>query len=594
MKIEQNLIPKIKQGIKNPQIIENSLRILRKNSKPDEFLFSHSLRTGLILREMGVIDEETLAGGILHHFPEPLETAEDFPSESKKEILNIIKKANRLRELFASKKSFKPKSIKKWQKIFLDVQAENLRRMIFALTRDLRPIFVLLAGRLDEMRNLESFPESYQKKDYQRKKSIEALEILAPLAYGVGMGEVKGQLEDLAFPRLYPKQYKWLRHSLKTAYLERKKQAEKAKPYLMKMLNENEIKVKDIHARAKHYFSLYQKLLRYNMEIEKIYDLVALRVIVPDIESCYQSLGIIHHSWAPLPGRIKDYIASPKPNGYRSLHTTVDCPFCKTPLEIQIKTEEMHKEAEYGVAAHLGYKERIPQRTYKYQFYWMDQLRKWREELKDPKKVASLLESELFKDRVFVFTPKGDIFNLPKGATAVDFAYAVHTEIGDHCDGAKVNGKLVPLNYVLKTSETVEILTNKNKTPSSDWLRFVKTAKARSKIKNFLQKAYGFSPEKPRKKSFKENISLIKKILPIRKERKPKILIGGQVGISVKLSKCCSPQPGEKISAFITKGEGASIHKIDCLNLKELKQKWPQRITEAKWINIEDKKKTKS
>jgi len=560
MKIEQNLIPKIKQGIKNPQIIENSVRILRKNLKPEEFLFSHSLRTGLILREMGMVNQETIAAGILHHLPQLPESTEEFSPEIKEEILTIIKKVKRLRELFTSKKSFKPKPIKKCQKLFLNVQAENLRRMIFALTRDLRPIFVLLAGRLDEMRNLESFPESPHQKDYQRKKSVEALEILAPLAYGVGMGEIKGQFEDLAFPYLYPKQYKWLRSSVKTEYLERKKQVERVKPQLTKMLTENGIKVIDIHTRAKHYFSLYQKLLRYNMEIDKIYDLVALRVIVPDIESCYRSLGIIHHSWAPLPGRIKDYISSPKPNGYRSLHTTVDCPFSKTPLEIQIKTEEMHKEAEYGIAAHLGYKEKIPQRTYKYQFYWMDQLRKWREELKDTDTISKYLESELFKDRVFVFTPKGDIFNLQKGATCVDFAYAVHTEIGDHCKGAKVNGKLVPLNYVLKTGERIEILTNKNKTPSSDWLRFVKTAKARSKIKGFLQKVYGITPEKPKKKTLKEKISLIKKILPIRKERKPKILIGGQMGISVKLSKCCSPQPGEKISAFITREDFCLYH----------------------------------
>lgn len=584
------LIQKVKEGFEKSELINSTLVALNNNFKESDFYFVHSLRMALILKEMGVVDERTIAAGILHHLPRKSFTLEGIPAREVKEVLNIRKKVKRLREICSYQKSFKPKPIKKWQKIFLDVQAGNLRRMIFAITQDLRPIFVMLAGRLDEMRNLQSFPETHQQKDYQQRKSLEALEILSPLAYGIGMGEVKGELEDLAFPYLYPKEYKWLRESVKEEYVEREKHLERVKPRLIKMLGEEEITILDIRARTKHYFSLYQKLLRHGMDIEKIYDLVALRITVPDIESCYRALGTIHNSWSPLPGRIKDYISSPKPNGYRSLHTTVICQEGEI-VEIQIKTPEMHREAEYGAAAHLAYKEEFSKRTYKHQFYWLNQLRKWREDLKDARKISEHLKSEVFRDRVFVFTPKGDVIDLPKGATPVDFAYAVHTEIGDHTETAKINGKIIPLNQALETGQTIEILTDKNKTPSSDWLRFVKTAKARSKIKSFLEAVYGISPRKPKRTTLREKVSIIKKILPIKRRREPQILVAGESGISVKLSKCCSPNQGDQISAFITKGEGASLHKIDCQNLKYLQEKWPQRIVEATWSSEEKKLK---
>ncbi len=586
------LIRKLKEGLGENEVINLALEVLGKNFKENEFLFVHSLRTGLALKEMGVIDGETIAAGILHHLPETSLTFKNISQETQDEIFKIVRKMNQLRELFSSRKGSKPKPIKKWQKIFLNVQAGNLRRMIFAITQDLRPIFVLLAGRLDEMRNLQSFPETHQQKDYQQKESLEALEILSPLAYGMGMGEVKGEFEDLAFPYLYPKEYKWLRETVKEKYTEREKHLERVKPRLIEMLGGEKITILDIRARAKHYFSLYQKLLRYDMDIEKIHDLVALRIIVPDIESCYRVLGTIHNTWPPLPGRIKDYISSPKPNGYRALHSTVRCQESKM-VEIQIKTPEMHKEAEYGVAAHLAYKEKFPNRTYRHRFYWLDQLRRWREEIKDTRKISEHLESELFGDRVFAFTPRGDVINLPKGATPVDFAYAVHTEIGDRAEGAKIDGKIVHLNQVLENGQKVEILTDKNKTPSSDWLRFVKTAKARSKIRNFLEAAYGISPGKPQKTTLREKVSIIKKILPIRRKKRPQVLVAGESGISVKFSKDCNPKPGDEILAFITKGEGASLHKIDCQNLKELQQKWPERIIKASWQDVKEKEKKK-
>lgn len=575
----QELIQKIKQGVGSLAVISESLEILKRTIKEDEPLYRHSLRIGLILQKMGA-DEKTIACGLLQHVPKHRLSFKNLPEHTKEEISVILKKANQLRELCSLSKTTKPKPLKNWQKVFLNQQAENLRRMFFAITHDIRPIFITLVDWLDAIRYLVP---AYQK-DEQTKKSIAALEILAPLAYGIGMGEIKGQLEDAAFPYLYPKEYNWLMENVKEKYTEGEEHLEKVKPQLMKALTEEGIPFMNIHARAKYYFSLYQKLLRREMDIEKIYDLVALRVVVPDIASCYRALGLIHNMWKPLYGRIKDYIASPKPNGYRSLHTTVACHDCDGFMEIQIKTPDMHREAEYGAAAHFGYKEEIPSIAYKHQFYWMDQLRQWREETKDLQKMSSYLQSELFKEQVFVFTPKGDVINLPKGATPVDLAYAVHSEIGDRCEGAKVNGKMVNLKQNLKTGETVEIIIGKNKIPSQDWLRFVKTHKAQAKIKSFLEETQGISFAKPSKvQALKDKVALIKKILPRRKEKTPQVLVGGASGISIRFSKCCSPKPGDTILAFITKGEGASLHKAECQHLQELKQKQPQRIVEASW-----------
>jgi GTP pyrophosphokinase len=456
--------------------------------------------------------------------------------------------------------------------------------MLFALTQDLRPIFITLAGHLDTLKFVGSLP-----KNEQIKKGVEALEIFSPLAYGLGMGEIKGQFEDLAFPILYPKEYNWLIKEVADEFAEREKDIKELKPFLKKVLTKNNIKILDIHARSKRYFSLYQKLLRYEMDVEKIHDLVALRVIVPDIETCYRALGIIHNIAKPLPGRVKDYIGSPKANGYRSLHTTILCPVHKKRhLEIQIKTLEMHKEADYGAAAHLSYKGNLLEKTYKKKFFWLDKVRQWRAEIKDTGKVSERLKSELFKDQVFVFTPDGDVINLTKGSTPIDFAYAVHSAVGDHCSGAKVNKKMVSLDYELNNGETIEILIDKRQSPSSDWLRIAKTTKALSKIRHFLESAYGMPLTKSGKKPlFEETIPLIKKILPLRKKKVQDVLIGGESGISIKLSHCCSPQKGDDISGFITKGEGASIHKTNCKNFRFLKEKWPQRVINAEWNNKE-------
>lgn len=548
---------------------QKALDILRKEIPETDPLFSHSVRTGLTLEKMG-LGPNTITAGIMHHIPQ---------EKLEGEIKIIVKKIYQLKELSEPKKTPKQRPIKQWQKLFLSQQSENIRRMFFAIAQDLRPIFVTIAGRLDEMQNLLSgYP-----KDLQIKKSLIALEVLAPLAYGLGMGEIKGRLEDLAFPYLYPKEYKWLQERAAGKYEERNNYLKKIKSIITSLLTEEKTRFLGIDARVKHYFSLYQKMLRHDMDIEKIYDLIALRIIVPDIEMCYKTLGIIHKKWKPMPGRIKDYISTPKPNGYRSLHTTVICEQGR-PVEFQIKTMEMHEEAEYGAAAHLSYEKSINRKKYANKFYWMEQIRKWRNDSANSSKISEYVKAELFKDKIFVFTPKGEVVSLIKDSTPVDFAYAIHSEVGNHCEGAKVNNKMQGLNRKLKTGDRVEILVNKNKTPSLDWLRFVKTHRAKSKIKNYFEEAHGLSLKEVKKQSsvIRNKVEAIKKILPLRK-KEPRVLIGGTAGIQAKFSKCCKPKQNDEVLAFITKGEGASVHKASCSNLKELAEKWPQRIVQATW-----------
>jgi len=563
---------------KTPQEIkQEAVELLRKQIPETDILFSHSVRTGLILERMG-LGANTISAGFLHHIPQ---------DKLDEEIKTIVKKVYQLKELSEPKKTPKIRPIKQWQKLFLSQQSENLRRMFFVVAQDLRPIFVTLAGRLDEMQNLvKNYP-----RDEQIKRSLIALEVLAPLAYGLGMGETKGHLEDLAFPYLYPKEHQWILGIVAEGYQERNRYLENVKQATKLLLNKEDILFSNIDSRAKYYFSLYQKLLRYDMDIDKIYDLIALRIIAPDITTCYKILGVIHEKWKPLQGRIKDYISSPKQNGYRALHTTVYCEQDK-PVEFQIKTREMYTEAEYGAAAHLAYKDNSAKththhaKASTHRSFWMEQIRKWRADSGNSSKINEYVKSELFKDKIFVFTPDKEVVSLDKDSTPVDFAYTVHTQVGDHCEGAKVNGKMTQLNQKLKTGDSIEILTNKNKSPSLDWLRFVKTHKAKSKIKNFFEKAHGLSFKKGKNQS-----SIIRKVTAIKerlpklplKKKEPQILIGGEVGIKSKFSKCCNAKQGDNLMAFITKGEGASIHKANCQNLKELSEKWPQRVVTASW-----------
>lgn len=377
---------------------------------------------------------------------------------------------------------------------------ENLRKLFLAMAQDIRVVLIKLVNRLHGLKTLHVFPPEKQK-----RIALETLEIYAPLAYRLGIGEIKGQLEDLSFAYAYPQEYQNLIKQVKDKYIQGKAYLQKIIPFIKKTLIKEEIKVIEIHARTKHYYSLYKKLKRHDMDWHKIYDLVALRIIVPDVESCYAALGVIHKKWKPLIGRIKDYIAIPKPNGYQSLHTTVFCQAGKI-TEFQIRTPEMHKEAEYGIAAHWYYsetkgfkdylKKRIlgqkPEKELKKELTWVKQLQEWqKEKFSSSQEFLDSLKIDFLKDRIFIFTPKGDVIDLPEGATPVDFAYQVHTDIGHQCSGAKIDGKLSSLSQILKNGQVVEIITQKNKKPNRDWLKFVKTSQAKSRIKAWFKKTSG-------------------------------------------------------------------------------------------------------
>lgn len=579
--VSEELLKKLKDHSDNPALISEVFSLLQKSS-PDEKTVLSALRTALGLQEMQA-DGLTIAAGFWHYLPESfVPHLQTIPPEQQQIMLQIAKKTQRINELYLNFKNLDYRPITAWQKTTLSEQAENLRKMFFVLTQDLRPLFVLLAHHWQLMKNIKNLPP-----DQQSWYSQAALEIMAPLAYGLGMLEVKGGLEDSAFPVLYPDEHQWLLDNVNEQYEERQRYLDTLTPAIAPILINEKINYLDIHKRAKHYFSLYQKLLRNDRDFGKIYDLVALRIIVADVENCYKALGALHKIWTPVPGRIKDYISQPKANGYRSLHTTVLAPG-DTTTEFQIKTLEMHQEAEYGAAAHLSYKTQLPSKTYKHQFYWIDQLRKWQEESQDTKKISNFLKSDLFASLIFVFTPQGDIISLPEGSTPIDFAYSIHTNVGEHCQSAKVNGSIAPLDYELKTGDTVEIFTNKNQAPSDRWLRFVVSKKAQERIRKYLQKKTGVELAKPRiieswTKGLNEKISLIKKFIPLPKKKEWHIVIGGQSGIHYKLSRCCEPKPGDPVAAFIRQGESASIHKTNCSEFLNLKEKSPDKIASANW-----------
>lgn len=475
-------ISQIIKSSSDPKLIKRAFEFAAEAHKGQKRLSGedyiiHPLRVAKSLTKMK-LDSRTVAAGLLHDVIDDTPfSLEDLKKEFGKEVAFLVSGVSKLGKLRYPKSELPVGPISERTKKPIDAAAENLRKMFFAMAEDLRVVLIKLTDRLHNMETLGSVPEEKRK-----RISLETLEIFAPLANRLGMGEMKGRLEDLAFPELYPKEYDWLIKNVKEKYSERKIYLEKIKPAAAKLLEKEGIKPLDIHLRAKHYWSLYQKLLRYNMDWEKIYDLIALRLIVKDIETCYRTLGIIHKHWKPLPGRIKDYIALPKPSGYRSLHTTVFCLDGKI-IEIQIRAPEMHREAECGIAAHWVLKENLGRKTRRKKFAWVTQLRDWQKEIPEPKEFFEGLKRDFFKNRIFVFTPKGDVIDLPENATPVDFAYAVHSEIGNHCAGAKANGKIVPLNSSLKNGDVVEIVINKKREPSADWLSFVKTGLAKSRIK---------------------------------------------------------------------------------------------------------------
>lgn len=583
----QKQLQKIIKSSSNPKLIERAFNFAEEaHSEQKRFsgkdYILHPLRVAQTLSEMR-LDPPTVAAGLLHDVPDDTEkTLEDIKKKFGKEIAFLVEGVSKLGKLRYPKEGLEVKSPESRQKEPIDLRAENLRKMFFAMAEDLRVVLIKLADRLHNMETLGSLPP-----EKQGRIALETLEIFAPLANRLGIGSMRGKLQDLTFRYLYPKEYEWLTNNAKGRYEKKEKYLKKAKKVLTKILKKEKIKPVDIHFRLKHYWSLYQKLLGRGMNFERIYDLVALRIIVDDVKTCYQVLGIVHKYWKPLPNRIKDYIAFPKPNGYQALHTTCFCLDGKI-TEIQIKTKKMHEEAEHGIAAHWAVKEGVNLQTQGKKFAWMQQLKDWQFKVSGSKEFLEGLRIDFFKNRIFIFTPKGDVIDLPEGATPVDFAYTVHSDIGNRCAGAKINGKMTQLSQSLKNGDVVEILIDKHKKPSNDWLKFVKTNMARSRIKSFLKKE---SPAETLKNFFQEKAKIIRalpKLHPkarIKKTKKAETIVSlaGQAGMKIYLAKCCSPRSGDQIKAYVTKDRGASIHKADCWNILRIQKKWPQKIIEAAW-----------
>ncbi|MDP2181186.1 MAG: bifunctional (p)ppGpp synthetase/guanosine-3',5'-bis(diphosphate) 3'-pyrophosphohydrolase [Actinomycetota bacterium] len=439
---------------------------MRKSGEP---FVKHPVEACLILAELH-LDTATLQAALLH------DVVEDSGVALKE-----------IRELFGDEVADLVDGVTKLGRIkfesLAEEQSQNLRKMLIAMAKDIRVILIKLADRLHNMRTLSALPA-----ERRRDKAIETMEIYAPLAHRLGISSIKWELEDLAFYYLEPKKFQQVQKMVAES-------REAREAYLSRVIDQLQSELgavgitAEISGRPKHLYSIYQKMSRKGKDFNEIYDLIALRVIVDSVKDVYGALGTVHSIWKPVPGRFKDYVAMPKFNMYQSLHTTVIGPAGR-PLEIQMRTEEMHRTAEYGVAAHWRYKEdRRGDESFDERLAWLRQMLEWQTELKDPREFMEALKIDLFEDEVFVFTPKGDVISLRRGSTPIDFAYAIHTEVGHHCVGAKVNGAIVSLGYELQMGDRVDILSNKSSGPSRDWLNIIKTSSARSKIRNYFSKA---------------------------------------------------------------------------------------------------------
>ena len=552
----------------------NTAEIAHRGQKrmSGEDYINHPLYAAYFLSGLGM-DATTIAACLLHDTLEDTDLKpEDIRRDFGQEILFLVEGVTKLGKI-----EYSPNSPDR--KTALENIA-SLKKMLFAMAEDIRVIIIKLADRYHNMETIK-----YQDPTAQKRIALETLEIYAPIAARLGMGKLNGQLEDMAFPYVYPEDYAWLLKNVKEKYNDRMKYIDRTKPVIKRKLTDAGINVIDLHSRAKHYYSLYNKIKKHDMDTDKVFDLVAMRIIVPDIKSCYEALGIIHKNYKPVPGLIKDYIAVPKPNGYQSLHTTIFCEKGRI-VEIQIRTPKMHEHAENGIAAHWAYSEGGKKKVFKADLretQWVNQLKQFLEEMKPQEGLANL-KIDFFKNRIFVFTPKGDVKDLPEGANPIDFAYAIHTDLGHSLKGARVKGKMVPLNYKLQNGDVVEIIKGKILKPSFDWLKIAKTAEAKKKIKTWfveeekgkrqIANSNGEEETKTKKQRPKKAvIEVIKKGVPI---------IQGHTGLMYKIAKCCNPKVGEKISGYITVNQGVSIHSSDCSNLKKVHSR-SKRILSAWW-----------
>ncbi|MEQ9620095.1 MAG: bifunctional (p)ppGpp synthetase/guanosine-3',5'-bis(diphosphate) 3'-pyrophosphohydrolase [Deltaproteobacteria bacterium] len=592
---------------------------IRSSGEP---YLSHPLEVSGILVEMK-LDVPSIITGLLH------DTVED-----------TLATPEEIETLFGSETAFLVDGVTKISRLpyttNIERQAEGFRKLILATAKDIRVVLVKLADRLHNMRTLE-----HLEPDRRKRIAKETFDIYAPLAHRLGMNWVTNELEDLSFKFLNPDEYQSLSKRISDKRKEWEVHVDEIKNIIGKKLLEFDINA-EVTGRFKHVYGIYRKMLSQNIEFESVYDVIAFRIITNSLRECYESLGAVHSSWKPVPGRFKDYIALPKGNGYQSLHTTVIGPFGER-MEIQIRTRAMHEVAEYGVASHWQYKEGGMDGSGKYEIYsTLRQLLEWKD-IKDPTEYMEAIKGELISNVVYVFTPQGDLMELPSGATPVDFAYAVHTEVGNSCTRAMVNGKLVPLSHQLKTGDTVEIVTSHDKHPNRDWLKFVVTSRAKTKIRSWLRneersqseivgksicerkfKQHGLDFQSILKKgeleealselNFKDEKELylavgfgkisatdvLKKVLPtdkihaapekesriekiirtITRSREGGVLISGYNDVMIRFANCCSPLPGEQITGYITRGKGITIHKNDCPRLLDVDH---ARRIEVEW-----------
>jgi guanosine-3',5'-bis(diphosphate) 3'-pyrophosphohydrolase len=509
-------------------------------------------------------DPQIISAALLHDVVEDAEVSRDELAQMfGEDVAKMVEGVTKLSQL-----TFISREVR---------QAENFRKMFVAMGEDFRIIVIKLADRLHNMRTLEFLPPPKQK-----ETALETREIFAPLAHRLGMWRLKWELEDLAFSFLEPDKYEEIKSRVADSRDNRERYISdflrQAKELLKKVSIEGEIT-----GRPKHFYSIYRKMVDQNVEFDEIYDLTAVRMIVDTIKECYAVLGVMHALWKPIPGRFRDYIAMPKSNGYQSLHTTLIGPAGK-PVEVQIRTRDMHRVSEYGIAAHWRYKEGVTDKTLDQKMSWFRQMLEWQDELKDAKDFMESLKIDLFVDEVFVFTPKGDVFGMPNGSTPIDFAYRVHTEVGHRSVGARVNGRIVPLDHVLSNGDIVEILTGKKGNPSQDWLRFVRTPGARVKIRNWFRKEKGVQKLEAAKAIVAREEPKVKPLLVPRPRVRARsaVTVSGIENVMVRFSRCCKPIPGEEIIGFITVGKGIAVHRKDCANV--MAQDTPKdRIIKVEW-----------
>ncbi|MFQ5865404.1 MAG: RelA/SpoT family protein [bacterium] len=594
---------------------------LRNSGEP---YFVHCVEVARILADLKM-DSTTIAGGLLHDVAEDTGITIDEVEESfGPEIALLVDGVTKISELrFDSLE---------------ERQAENFRKMILSMVKDIRVILIKFADRLHNMRTIEHLPRKKQK-----RIAIETRDVYAPLAHRLGIARIKWELEDLALKTLEPKAYWDLVDKVANKREERERYIRKVANPIRRELRKLNIKA-TIAGRPKHFYSIYGKMLKRQLPFEEIYDLLAIRLIVQKVEECYFVLGIVHSLYTPVHERFKDYIATPKSNFYQSLHTTVIGPDGNM-VEIQIRTEEMHRTAEEGIAAHWLYKEgKVKEDDLDKHLTWLRQVLEWQQDTKDPSEFMENLRIDLFQDEVFVFTPKGDLLKLPLASTPVDFAFAVHTDIGLHCIGAKVNGRIVPLNYQLKSGDSVEIITSPNQNPNPDWIKFVKTSKARSKIKRWIKdsfheqsirlgeeildrqlKRYNIKRGSvdldeiaqslncqnaeqflaslgrgdtsihavlnriaPEKNIEIKDTSLFQKFISRARGTAKGVRVQGIDNVMISFGKCCQPVPGDNILGFVTRGRGIVVHRSDCKNLVNLFANSKRKI-DVEWDVDKDK-----